>query len=144
MKIECIKTSVGLIPVSDRESDKLVRFKNHDQYTIEIKEQRNYQFHKKVFAFFNYCFEFWVDDNNYRTERVSFDVFRDNLTVLAGYRDVYYKVDGSARVEAKSISYAAMSEDDFGEYYKALVQAAMDTIFKNCGDGEYDKLTGFF
>lgn len=144
MKIECIKTSVGLIPYNDLEADKFKRFKSGSMYGIEIKEQRNYGFHKKVFAFMNYCFEFWTNDNQYQTEQTSFDVFRANLTVLAGYKNVYYKIDGSVRVEAKSISYASMEQSDFEHYYQALIQAAMDKIFKDCDESYYSQLVGFF
>ena len=144
MKIETIKTSVGLIPANDRESEKFKRFLDRALYTIDIKEPRNPKFHRKVFAFLNYCFEYWQNDNDYQTERTSFDVFRDNLTVIAGFKDVYYKLDGSLRVEAKSISYASMEQDDFEQYYLALIQAAMSTIFKDCDESYYNQLLAFF
>lgn len=144
MKIDVIKQGSALLAINDLEADKLSKFKSGEQYTIEIRNQRNYGFHKKVFAFMNYCFEYWVNDNKYMTEQASFDVFRDNLTVMAGYYESYYKIDGSVRVEAKSISYANMNQYEFEQYYSALIQVAMNTIFKNSDEDHYNTLIGFF
>jgi len=143
MKINCHKTPHGFIPATDREVESIKKIPNGAIIELEYKQQRNYEFHKKVFAFLNFCFEFWVNENNYQTDRVSFDIFRHNLTVVAGYKNVYYTIDGSLRVEAKSISYTKMTEDEFSEYYQALIQAAMNTLFK--GHDEYnEQLIAFF
>jgi hypothetical protein len=77
-------------------------------------------------------------------ERGQFKVFRNNLTVLAGFRDVYYNILGEPRVEAKSLAYGSMEEDEFELHYRALVGAAMVHIFKGCGSETEDKLMGFF
>ena len=143
MRIECHKIPQGFIPV-DMDMEKLKKIENGSIIELTYKQQRNYQFHKKVFAFFNYCFEFWRADREFLDERGQFDLFRNNLTVLAGYYDEYYKIDGSARVEAKSLSYDKMTEDEFQSFYTALVNCAMRKIFKDCDESYYDTLIGFF
>ncbi|OOF70051.1 hypothetical protein BKG91_10000 [Rodentibacter caecimuris] len=110
------------------ETEALQKFRNGEQYEIEIKQVRNPAFHRKVFAFFNFCFEHWAADKTewkYFDERKQFDTFRKNLTVIAGYKDVTYKLDGSLRVEAQSLSYGNMEQDEFEKCYSALINESM-------------------
>ena len=145
MKINIAKMPGGvLIPASDLDAEVLKKLKSGQTYEIEIKRPRNPHFHGKVFAFFNYCFAHWKSDREFMNEKGQFDNFRKEMTVLAGYKDVYFKLDGSCRVEAKSISYGSMEQDEFEDLYKALIQVAMTTIFHGSDDEVYNKLVGFF
>jgi hypothetical protein len=144
MKVNFIKQYGGiLIPASDIEADKLARFKNGDTYECEIKLSRNSKFHGKVFAFFNFCFQYWKGENEYQNESKQFDVFREHLTRLAGYHDSFYGIDGRVRIEAKSISYANMTQDEFESLYSALINAAMRNINFDDEDA-YSQLLSFF
>ena len=143
MKITCHKTPSGFIPV-DMDIDSIKKIPNGSVIELEYKEQRNYKFHQKVFTFFNFCFQYWKSDREFMDERGQFDLFRKNLTCLAGYYDEFYKIDGSVRIEAKSISYANMAQDEFESLYHALVNASMRHIFKDADDSMYDQLMGFF
>jgi hypothetical protein len=145
MKIEMVKHHGGLLsPANDIEQEKLSRFKTGELYTVEIKQTRNPAFHRKVFAFFGFCFEYWVSDRENLSAAKQFDVFRQHLTVLAGFYDTFYGIDGRVRVEAKSLSYGSMSQSEFEECYHALINAAMKNVF--CGDDRetYEKLCRFF
>ena len=145
MKISMIKHGGGLlIPVSELEAEKLSRIKTMTLVNAEIKQPRNHQFHKKVFAFFNFCFEHWQCENDCFSHQKQFDVFRAQLTVLAGYYDTYHKIGGGVRVEAKSISYSAMTQDDFEQFFIALTNTAMKHIFKSADENIYTQLIEFF
>lgn len=146
MKLEFWKVAGGgLYPANEMIADKMKRFKNNELYTIEIKLSRNGDFHRKVFQFFQFCFEHWVDDNQYTSESRQFDVFREHMTVLAGYYDEYYSIDGSVRIEAKSLSYANMSQEEFEDLYNALINVALVKIFKDVNDeNTYNQLLSFF
>ena len=145
MKVNFIKQPGGvLVPANDMESEKLTRFKTGELYEIEIKLTRNAAFHRKVFAFFNFCFAHWKGDNEFQCEQKQFNVFRDHLTVLAGFYDSYYGIDGRARIEAKSISYSNMSQNEFELLYSALINAAIKNIFPNADQATIDQLYNFF
>ncbi|WP_427834799.1 DUF1367 family protein [Actinobacillus pleuropneumoniae] len=149
MKAQMIKTAGGaLVPLDDEQAEALKKFRNGEQYEIEIKLSRNPQFHRKVFAFFKFCFDHWAADKTdwrYFDERTQFDVFRKNLTVLAGFKDVSYTIDGRMRVEAKSLAYGNMEQDEFERCYNSLINAAMKHIFKGCNDQQIlDRLYAFF
>ena len=145
MKINIGKQPGGvLIPASDLESEKLTKFKSGETYVIDIKLSRNPAFHRKVFAFFNFCFEHWESENEYLCEQGQFDVFRNHMTVLAGYHNEFFGIDGSVRIESKSLSYGSMNQEEFEKCYNSLIQVAMQKIFKGDDEEIYDKLAGFF
>ncbi len=148
MKAQMIKAAGGaFVPLDDTTAEALKKFRNGEQYEIEIKEARNPQFHRKVFAFFKFCFDHWAADKTewqYFDERTQFDVFRKNLTVLAGFKDVSYTIDGRVRVEAKSLAFANMTQDEFERCYQALITAAIQHIFQGCDDRTAEQLYSFF
>lgn len=123
-------------------------FKNGEMYPVEIKRTRNPQFHRKVFAFFKFCFDHWAAENTelqFQSEVKQFDTFRKNLTVLAGYREVTYTIDGRMRVEPQSLSYGNMEQDEFEQCYSALINAAIKHIFNDTTDPNViNQLHSFF
>jgi hypothetical protein len=145
MKIEMVKQPGGILaPATDEDSEALSKFKTGEQYQIEIKRARNPAFHRKTFAFFKFCFEHWSSDREFMNERGQFDVFRNNLTVLAGFYTEYYNLKGEVRIEAKSLSFGSMSQDEFEQHYQALIAAAMRNIFKGCDSSVENQLLSFF
>lgn len=146
MKLNFTKAPGGILhPSTDMDAERMKRFKTGEIYPVEIKVSRNPDFHRKVFAFFNFCFDYWRSDREFMDEAGQFDMFRKNLTVLAGYRREYYKIDGSVRVEAESLSYGNMEQEEFERCYQSLIQAAINTIFQDMDSTQiYNKLAGFF
>ncbi|WP_172606638.1 DUF1367 family protein [Pantoea coffeiphila] len=149
MKVEMIKLPGGsLHPVNERELERMTRFANGTQHSVDIKLARNPSFHRKVFAFFNFCFEYWCAENSglaFLDEAAQFDTFRRQLTVLAGYYVKTYKFDGSVRIEAKSLSYGDMDQDEFEQCYSALINAAIKHLFGNTSDPRVlNQLRSFF
>lgn len=148
MKHTMVKLASGILaPATDAEAERMKRYKSGEIYDIEMKEPRNGPFHRKVFLFLQFCFQHWVSDyDEIQDEVKQFEVFRDHMTVLAGYYDSYYGIDGKVRIEAKSISYASMDQAEFEVYYKALINVAMKKVFKmtNYGDPIFSRLMEFF
>ena len=146
MKLEFIKQAGGnLTPADDFTAEKLTKFKTGGQYTVEIKRVRNPLFHAKVFAFFNYCFKHWAGGNECQHESVQFDSFRKQLTINAGYFDQVWalnKIDFT--LEAKSLAFGSMGQDEFEQCYSALIQAAMTGIFNEADDQQLNQLMSFF
>jgi len=120
------------------------RFKTGELYTVEIKLSRNPAFHRKVFQFFNFCFQYWSGPMAIVDESEQFDVFRKNLTVLAGYYMELVTIKGDVRIEAKSISYSGMDQEEFEKFYNSLITAALKHIFGDADEDMYNKLMSFF
>ncbi|SUT85398.1 Protein of uncharacterised function (DUF1367) [Actinobacillus ureae] len=149
MQLEMLKMAGGvLVPLNDEQAEALAKFKTGEQYQIEIKQARNPAFHRKVFAFFKFCFEHWSADKTewqFQDEQAQFDTFRKNLTVLAGYFDKTYTIKGDVRIEPKSLAYGNMAQAEFERCYNSLINAAMKHIFKGCDDPQIlDRLYAFF
>lgn len=167
-----------LSPADDMVQEKMEKFKSNEVYEVEIKRPRNPEFHSKMFVFFHFCFDYWVADNKYEftNKNKQFEIFRKNLTALAGYHEEFYKInpdkprlpldvaeainqmfegngtynqrlehevkeylleklrqsipDTQVRIEAKSLSFGGMDQDEFEDCYHACIQAAMKHIFK--------------
>ncbi len=140
-----IKLAGGMFhPFNDMEQDKTTRFKTGELYTVEIKHTRNYAYHKRVFAILNFCFAHWSCGKDFLDIHAQFDVFRNHLTVLAGYYLELYNIKGEVRIEAMSLSYSGMEQEEFEKFYNALVNAALKHIFGTTDQETHDKLLSFF
>ena len=146
MKLTAIKQAGVLIPAYDKDAELLQKVKQGEAVEISIKIQRNYDFHKKVFAFLNFCFEHWLAGVEIESldHNKQFDVFRNHLTCLAGYYDSLYNIKGEVRIEAKSLSYGNMSQEEFEQLYSALIRAALKHIFVDADKSIENKLISFF
>ena len=149
LKIQVIKLQGGVLaPLDELESEELKSLKNGEQYEIEIIRTRNPAFHRKVFAFFKFCFNHWVVDKTeweHFDERKQFDTFHKHLTVLAGFYESTYNIKGDLRIEAQSLSYGNMEQAEFESCYKALISAAIKHIFNDTTDENIlNQLYAFF
>lgn len=144
-----VKQPDGLwLPAFETEEERLQKFRAGFVYPVEIKQSRNPAFHSKVFKFLQFCFEHWCasrTDEQFKANGAQFDTFRKHLTVLAGYRDVTYTIDGRMRVEPKSLAFANMEQAEFEECYSALINAALAHVFNNTKDQRIlNQLMSFF
>ena len=136
-KLHLIKHSTQyLAPATEESIDLLVPVKTGSVITCEYSIMRNGNLFKKWWALVNFAFECWepgeVEHNGDRfIPKKNSETFRKHLTVLAGYYDTTYGIDGKARIEADSISFAAMSEEEFAKLYSATVDVVLDKILTN-------------
>ena len=98
MQIDLVKHPGGVFsPAHETDLERLQRFKNGETYVAEIKLTRNPKFHRKVMAFFGFCFEFWCADRaglGSADETTQFNRFRKDLTILAGFYDTVTNIRG--------------------------------------------------
>ena len=131
MKVYLLKTISGLIP-SDAESDEWFhKQKTGSVISAEVKQVRNYEFHKKMFALLNLSYGFWEPgeiNSKYKNPEKSFDRFRKDLIILAGYYKSEIRLDGSVRIEAESISFGSMDSETFEKLYQNILTVIMKRI----------------
>ena len=132
MKLDFIKLPGGsLAPANDETSESMKRFKNNEQMQVDVTMPRNIGFHRKAFALANKAFAHWSADSTkdrYKTNKAQFESFREQLTILAGYFDEVYAIDGSVRLIAKSWSFGNMTQEQFEYFYSALWQAIANNV----------------
>lgn len=125
---------VSLIP-SDQQGVELVQsLKIGDDIGASLTKARNAKFHRKFFALLNLCFGYFEPPKRewQGVEAVkNFDVFREQITILAGYFDVTYNLDGSIKVKAKSISFAKMDDIEFSKLYNDVFTVLWNKVMRN-------------
>jgi len=131
MKIYLTKIHNTLIPEDDDGRKWLDKVKTGETLYVEVKKSRNYKFHRKFFALLNFLFSRWepleLQDSKWKgvTPEKSFEQFRKDIVILAGHYDAFYRVDGSVRIDAKSISFGRMKEAEFEELYGAVIDVGL-------------------
>jgi hypothetical protein len=125
--------SGGLIPATDEDAEALRKIKAGTAVRVEVRQIRNYKFLQKWFTLAKYAFDIWsetVPPQEYKGHpvRPSFDRFRKDLIILSGRFDATYNARGEVRLEAKSISFASMSEDDFERLYSETISVVLGKI----------------
>lgn len=141
---ELVKHPAGFFAECEIEKESLKKLQNGGMFEVEVKAGRNPAFHRKMFAFFNFCFQYWSSDREFMDEKGQRNVFRKNLTCLAGYYHEYYNIKGEVRIEAKSLAYSNMEPEEFEQCYNAMIGAAMRHIFTGCGPEIENQLMSFF
>ena len=104
----------------DSDYDKIKKLKAGEFYNCTISQPRNIKFHRKFFALIKMIFD---NQEIYK----SADRLRKDLLIEAGYVEVWRDFSGAIQREAKSISFAKMSEEEFSELYSRV----LDEIVEN-------------
>lgn len=146
MKINLIKTANNKLWAADEEAEqKLKKLKVADVYIADVKVNQNYELHKKIFAFFGFCTNYWYGDIEAKKDKFKLELTREELTISAGYIDQKFYPDGrSFKLVAKSIAYEEMPPDERQDFYKRVTQAAIDNIFQSADDNTINQLLNWF
>ena len=130
MDIHLRKLDGALIPAGVADVEKLKQIKTGEAVKVKLTRVRNYEFHKKYFALLNLAFDYWEPPENHVGEK-NFDRFRKDTIILAGFFERYIRLDGSTRIEPKSISFAKMSEEEFAELYAKTIDVIVKYVLTN-------------
>lgn len=132
MRVYFTKTLSGMVPVDPQSKDWYDKQKIGAILSGEFKKVRNYRFLKKYFSLLTIGFNNWTPgeiDSRYGKPEKNFERFRADLTILAGYYETTIRLDGSVRVEPKSISFAGMEEEDFAELYSKTIDVLIKYVY---------------
>jgi hypothetical protein len=144
MKSYLRKLPGGLFRLDDQDgSDRVAKLAPGSVVAIEWHEPRNYGFHKKFFAMLKAGFDAWEPpEAEYRGLPVekNFDRFRRDCIIAAGWYDTVVNIKGEVRAEAKSMSFAAMSEDEFRQLYDAVAELLLKHILVNYTRADLDQV----
>lgn len=136
MEVMMVRTlGGGLVPMDDGQAEKMRRWKPGSVVAGDFKVMRNGAYFRKWWALAKLAFEMWSDDlpeTTYRGEQVrpNFERFRKDLVILCGLFDSVFAADGTVRLEAKSISFAKMTEDQFEELYSQTINVVLTKVLK--------------
>lgn len=136
MKIHLRKVSGGLYPVSEQDKEYVDKLKLGDIIHFDVKKLRNPDFHRKYFALLNFLYDHFEPV----TGEKNFSQFREDATILAGYYEQHVRLNGDTRTVAKSISFGAMSAEDFEKLYSNTINVGLKYIVKNYAREDLDNV----
>lgn len=126
MDIYCRVTPYGLVPLYDSDHDLKQRLKVGSTVRCRVTLPRNYKFHKKFFALVRLTYDNLpmplVERWNVRSENDMLRRFKRDL----GYYTAICNECGETEIEYRSISFAAMDEEEFERFYNDCVNLILD------------------
>lgn len=127
------RTIYGFEPADTWGAEDLQRVKIGSTCECSIKELRNPQFHAKFMALMRIGFRQFSDNIPYQEHngepvKPSFDRFRKDVTIAAGYYSHTFDLDGKLKLEAQSISFDRMSQGDFEKLYSAAMDVLLSRL----------------
>ena len=139
MKLYLIKTFSGLKPVGDSDDEKFKKIPINEVLEYEVRIPRNYRFHKKFFAMLNLAFQ-------NQEEFKSFELFREAVIIGAGFIERKQRLHCEESIEAKSISFAKMDEEEFSRLYTSVLDIIIDYFGwdKRGFEKELEAIVGFY
>ena len=136
-------TSYALLPAHETDLEELKKLPKDQPLRVKVTRMRNVDHHRKYFALLNYAFDVWepperksdyVGDSmvwdDLEIEK-NFDRFRKDIAILAGFYEASYRVNGEVRLEAKSISFANMGQDEFEQLYDKTIDVIIKHVLRN-------------
>ncbi len=115
-------------------------------FSVSLTFPRDPVKHRKFFALLNVGFEHWQAKRKHKTYRgvpveKNFDTFRKDVTILAGYYEQHFDLQGRMKLEAQSISFANMEDDEFERLYDAVAQVLLEQVLTTyAGRAELDEI----
>ncbi len=117
MEITLVKQFDGTFKVAyDSDLEKVKKIKPLKMVKCKITQPRNIKFHSKFFALINLVYNNQEHYNN-------IDNLRKDLTIASGFYEKRFTMHGEGVTEAKSISFANMTELEFSELYSAFLNS---------------------
>lgn len=130
MDIYCRVTDYGLVPMYDSDLDMKKRLKFGTTVRCRVTQPRNYEFHKKFFALVRLTYDnlplSLVERWNVRSVDDMLRRFKRDL----GYYSSRTNDMGEREIEYRSISFAAMDEQEFERFYNDCVNLVLYTYIR--------------
>lgn len=143
MKINLLNTPQGLKPLYDEDYSEKQKLKIGQTYTAEIRVPRNYKFHKLAFALVNAAYSCLPEKTQLGFR--SAEGFRQYLTVLAGWYEVYYNPRLAEWVEMpRSWSFGSMDDAEFHSFVERLKDAIWSVIGPYVTEEQFETILSNF
>lgn len=154
MRAYLVKDSSGALRASSpADQDNLDKLPSGQALRAEITRETNAAYRRKYHAMIDFAFDNWDPPAKYEAvhdcPRKDREQFRKEIQILAGFGYPVFRLDGSYTMEAKSISFAQLADDqEFEEsVYSPVAQVILDKILTNYSRNDLDqvinKMVGF-
>ena len=134
----------SLVPADSESVEEMEKIKMNSIVKCEITKPRNIKFLRKYFSLINLAYDHFEPpgQKEYRGQQVqkNRDVFRHEITILSGFYDAVYKIDGTFKLVAKSISFGSMTEDEFSDLYSKTISVILERVLTNYTEDDLNKV----
>lgn len=138
MKINVLNTMQGLVPLLDEDYELKKRLKLGVTYQVEVRELRNYEFHKKYFKMVRCAWEI-LNEKQRAFFGENIEPFRKSAEVAAGWFDLAFSMEHKSWIQIpKSISFEKMDAEQFDELYNKVKDVFLNTYLQKIGDKEFE------
>jgi hypothetical protein len=116
----------------------LNRRKDMQVLVTDIKQARNYGNHKRMFDFVNAVFDM---QDIYTND----EIFRNWLTVAAGWFNIMMYPDGTTQFFPKSWKFEEMDEEEFNRMFSAAIDAVLadERITKGMSESDLMRIVSY-
>lgn len=141
-EVTMVKVPGGLAPYDDEAKELMNKIKQGRPVRCKLVRIRSWEFHKKFFALIGFAYDLWSDtmepgEMEVRGEKLTvlpnIDRFRKDLTILAGYYEATFTLKGEMRLEAKSISFDSMDQDEFEKLFSRVIDVILRKVLTTQG-----------
>jgi len=148
-------TSYALMPAHVSDLEAVKKLPAHQPIRVKVTRIRNVDHHRKYFALLNYAFDVWEPPIGFVTGggapmgtdpmppyyhgveiEKNFDRFRKDIAILCGFYEASYRLNGEVRLQAKSISFASMDQDEFEQLYDKTIDVIVKHVLKSYSGDE--------
>lgn len=117
------RRGMSLVPANEETVKRLSKVKEGALALCEVVFPRNPQFHDKFFSMLRFAYDYWEPEEEMigglKAEK-TFERFRRDAIILAGFRHPVVNIKGEVRFEADSIKFGKMEAEKFEELYKSV------------------------
>ena len=126
------KTAHGyaLMPAHQSDLDEIKKLPVHQPMRVKVTRIRNVGHHRKWWALVNYAYDLWETPDDFLGEK-NLDRFRKDLIILCGLYEKVWRLDGTLRIEPRSISFASMDQDQFDELYSKTIDVVIKYVLRD-------------
>ena len=134
MELTLIRQQDGaLAPYGQDSIDKAKKIRIGRIVVATLRQPRNPDFHRRFFALLQVGFDAWTETAEpleYKGQPVTptMERFRKDITILSGYFEPVYSIKGELRLEAKSISFSSMSQEEFEALYSQVINTILSRV----------------
>lgn len=131
-----------LVPVDQSALDAMEDLKMNVEYKCVLTQPRSIPFHRKFFALLDVAFDAWeepeIEHKGMKVQKNK-DRFRKDIIVLCGFYEVVVDIGGRIRLEAKSMSFAKMSQDEFESLYSLAIDVILAKVLTGYTKADLDE-----
>lgn len=131
-ELALIKHQSGLLaPSGEGDAEILERWKKGEVIRVKAARMRKGWRHRKFFTLLDVGFEAWEPPDescNGMPVQKNRERFRKDIIIATGRYDVVLGIDGTAKLEAKSMSFSSMDDLEFEQLYSDTVNVILEKI----------------